>query len=221
MPAAAAASGTPTSEWDDDYARVARVASQLRTRGLTTMPADQQQQQLHHQLRHHVARLDAALSALPLPLTEIQRRRRLVQHLGEQQLQLASSDFGRGSSSSGSGSAIASSAMDGGTGTTGTTTLRRSSMLADARHRQESMIDELAVGVGRLRDQTRAVREEANLHVRLLGEVEANLDAAHAGLDAETRRAAKIKENKSVLRLQLVLAGEAVLFVLLLLLGLS
>ena len=63
------------------------------------------------------------------------------------------------------------------------------------------MIDELAVGVGRLRDQTQVIGDEARMHVNLLNDMESNLDAAQVGLDAETRRAAKLKEDQSVWRL--------------------
>ena len=59
------------------------------------------------------------------------------------------------------------------------------------------------------------------MHVNLLGEMETNLEAAHSGLDAETKRAAELKEDKSVWRLQLIIAGESILLVLLVFLGLS
>lgn len=86
---------------------------------------------------------------------------------------------------------------------------------------QDEMIDELAIGVSRLRDQTQVIGDEARMHTNLLGEMETNLQAAHSGLDEETKRAAKLKEDQSVWRLQLVLAGEVVLCVMLIFLGLS
>jgi hypothetical protein len=95
------------------------------------------------------------------------------------------------------------------------------SAMAAAMQHQDAMIDELAVGVGRLRDQTRVIGEEARLHVNLLNDMETNLDAAHESLDAETRRAAQLREDKSLWRLQLIVAGLAVTFVLLLLLGMT
>jgi hypothetical protein len=90
-----------------------------------------------------------------------------------------------------------------------------------AMRQQDAMIDELAVGVGRLRDQTQIIGDEARLHVNLLHDMEGNLDAAHAGLDAETRHAAQLKDDNSLWKLQLIVAGLSVTFVLLLLLGIS
>ena len=55
---------------------------------------------------------------------------------------------------------------------------------------QDDMIDELAVGVLRLRDQTQVIGEESRMHVNLLIDMETYLDAAHAGLENETRGAA-------------------------------
>jgi hypothetical protein len=65
------------------------------------------------------------------------------------------------------------------------------------------------------------IGEEANLHVNLMNDMEQNLDAAYEGLEGETRRAARLKQDQSVWRLQLVVAGECVLLVLLILMGLS
>lgn len=90
-----------------------------------------------------------------------------------------------------------------------------------AMRQQEDLIDELAVGVGRLRDQTQLIGDEARMHVNLLGDMEQNLDIAHEGLEAETRRAERLKEDQSVWRLQLTVAGLSVLLVLLILMGLT
>ena len=95
------------------------------------------------------------------------------------------------------------------------------SQMAMAMQQQDAMIDELAVGVGRLRDQTQVIGDEARMHVDLLNNMEQNLDTAHDGLDAETRRAARLKEDQSVWRLQLIVAGLFVLFILLFFLGMS
>ncbi|KAG7351917.1 hypothetical protein IV203_007965 [Nitzschia inconspicua] len=198
------------SEWDNDYARVARVASQLRTQGLHTGGGNPQQQ-----LQQHLARLDSALSTLPLAPAELQRRRRLIHHLRGGSVGLSPS-YSRTPNSMSSGT-------DGG----GMTSIVQSpyqppmSQMASAMQQQDEMIDELAVGVSRLRDQTQVIHDEARMHVNLLGEMETNLEAAHSGLDEETKRAAKLKEDQSVWRLQLILAGEGVLFIMLLFLGLS
>jgi hypothetical protein len=86
---------------------------------------------------------------------------------------------------------------------------------------QDEMIDELAVGVGRLKQQTMLIGEEAKLHLGLLGEMETNVDAARLGLEGETRRAEQLTQDKSVWKLQLIIAGLSVLLVLLIITGLT
>ncbi len=184
------------NEWDNEYARLARIASQLRTQG-ASVTADPQQ------LVRHLQRLDSQLNSLPVSAAEVQRRRRLIQHLQ------GDSVPGYTPPVTGSGSPH------------GSPVPMMTSQMAMAMRQQDDMIDELAIGVGRLRDQTQVIGEEARMHVNLLGDMEANLDLAHNGLEAETRRAARLKEDQSVWRLQLIVAGLSVLLVLLTLLGLS
>lgn len=187
------------NEWDNEYARLARAASQLRTQGLVTSGGDQQRS-----LQQGLSRLEAELGTLPLPPAETQRRRRLVQHLQQ--------------SGSAPNSTVGSS-LDG-TGGGGGGNAPQSAM-AMAMRQQDGMIDELALGVSRLKNQTHMIGEEANLHVNLMHDMESNLDLAHAGLEGETRRAAQMKADQSVWRLQLMVAGECVLLVLLILMGIS
>jgi hypothetical protein len=182
------------AEWDNEYARLSRVASQMRTPGLGSTSSVNEQQR---SLRQSLARLDASLNALPLSAAETQRRRRLIQHL-------------QNPASMSMGAAYAPPQPP-----------QQQSQMAMALRQQDDMIDELAVGVSRLRDQTQVIGEEARMHVNLLNDMEMNLDAAHAGLEGETRRAAQLKEDQSLWRLQLTVAGLSVLFVLLLLIGLS
>eukprot|EP00934_Nitzschia_sp_Nitz4_P005499 Nitzschia sp. Nitz4//scaffold37_size175936//89182//89739//NITZ4_002049-RA/size175936-processed-gene-0.224-mRNA-1//-1//CDS//3329549797//5489//frame0 len=181
------------NEWDNEYARLARIASQLRSSG-TSPSADARQ------LSVHLQRLDEQLNALPISPADVQRRRRLIQHMQQ----------GSGAPDFVSASAPASSPAPGG-----------GSQMAMAMQKQDDMISELAVGVGRLRDQTQIIGDEARMHVNLLGEMESNLDAAHNGLESETRRAAQLKEDQSVWRLQLTVAGLSIVLVLLILAGIS
>ena len=173
------------SEWDNEYARLARVASQMRsgvsTRDAAGLPAALQ-------------RLQSSLDQLPLQPTEIQRRRRLVQHLQQ-----------------------TSGGSTGGGAPPGTA----QTQMQLAMQQQDLMIDELAAGVGRLKHQTHAIHDEAGMHVNLLNEMEGNLDAAQIGLEDETRRAARLKEDQSVWRLQLIVAGLSILLVLLILAGIT
>eukprot|EP00535_Pseudo-nitzschia_heimii_P005394 CAMPEP_0197182682 /NCGR_PEP_ID=MMETSP1423-20130617/6561_1 /TAXON_ID=476441 /ORGANISM="Pseudo-nitzschia heimii, Strain UNC1101" /LENGTH=206 /DNA_ID=CAMNT_0042633139 /DNA_START=130 /DNA_END=750 /DNA_ORIENTATION=- len=198
------------TEWDNDYARVARIASQFRTQGLNKKNRNSLSGQAEpRQLFQHITRLDESLSTLPLPKQQIQRRRRLLQHLRGHRIDSMSS----GNNNNNNGDYRPPSEQGGGQ--------QPQSQMTQAMQQQDAMIDELAVGVGRLRDQTQVIGDEARMHVDLLNNMEQNLDAAHDGLDAETRRAARLKEDSSVWRLQLVVAGLFVLFILLFFLGMS
>lgn len=185
------------NEWDNEYARLARVASQVRANGGLAGGGGDQQRALQQGLQ----RLEGTLETLPLPQSELQRRRRLVQHL-------------QGAGSTPGGTPTGSTISGGGTG-------QQQSAMAMAMRQQDGMIDELAVGVSRLKNQTHLIGEEANLHVNLMNDMEQNLDAAEQGLTAETRRAAQLKQDQSVWRLQLIVAAECVLLVLLILMGIS
>ena len=179
------------SEWDNEYARLARAASQMRTSGILTNSGDVRS------LQQGLQRLDGALENLSLQQGEIQRRRRLIQHLQQ--------------TSTGTASPVGGGGGGGG----------QQSQMTMAMRQQDDMIDDLAVGVNRLKHQTVAIGDEAKLHVNLLSDMETNLDAAHAGLEGETRRAAQLKEDQSIWRLQLVVAGLSVVLILLIFLGLS
>ena len=172
----------------------------MRTQGLSSPAGDQQRS-----LQQGLARLDASLNTLPIAAAELQRRRRLIQHLQNP------SSVPVGSPGGGGGGAYSSPSQQ----------PQQQSQMAMAMRQQDDMIDELAMGVSRLKDQTQVIGEEARMHVNLLNDMENNLDAAHAGLEGETRRAAQLREDQSVWRLQLTVAGLSVLLVLLILMGLS
>jgi hypothetical protein len=191
------------SIWDDEYARLARAASQLRTQGLTKSQDQQRQLQLG------LSRLDASLTSLSLPAAEVQRRRRLVQGLQQQQQPSSTTNNHHHHNNNMSNN------------NNNNNNAPPQSQMATAMRQQDDMIDELANGVSRLRDQTQVIGDEAHMHNRLLGDMESNLDQAHAGLEGETRRAAQLKEDQSVWRLQLTVAGLSVLLILLILMGLS
>lgn len=175
------------AEWDNEYARLARAASQVRS-GVGSADAQG--------LPAGLQQLDAALNKLPLQPTEIQRRRRLVQHLQQ---------------TSGSGGSAPAAAGQS----------QAQTQMQLAMEQQDAMIDELSAGVGRLKHQTHAIHDESGMHVNLLNEMEDNLDSAQQGLEDGTRRAARLKEDQSVWRLQLIVAGLSILLVLLIVMGIS
>jgi len=92
---------------------------------------------------------------------------------------------------------------------------------AQALKNQDQMIDELASGVGRLKEQTLLVHDETNMQNRMLDDMDGDVEAARAGLEAETLRALKLKEDQSVWRLYMVIAGLSVLLFVLISTGLS
>jgi hypothetical protein len=94
-----------------------------------------------------------------------------------------------------------------------------SMMMTVALQNQDSMIDQLSLGLGRLRDQSQAIGDEAGLQTQLLNDMENNLDNAHEVLGAEARRAAQLREDGSIWKLQLMVAGLSISFVFLILLG--
>lgn len=186
------------ADWDNEYARLARVASQLRTTGLSSSTTTTAQDV--KALSMGLQRLDASLGTLQqsqqLAMAEVQRRRRLLQHLQQTT-----------------------------TTTTTTTTAQSSSQpqsqMTMALRQQDDLIDELATGVGRLKHQTIAIGEEASMHVNLLETMDTNLEAAQADLQAETRRAQQLRQDSTLWQLQLTVAGLFILLILLILMGLS
>mmetsp|Transcript_13257 Transcript_13257/g.15200 ORF Transcript_13257/g.15200 Transcript_13257/m.15200 type:complete len:163 (+) Transcript_13257:69-557(+) len=157
------------NDWDNEYARLARVASQHRTQGHVTSDSD------HRALMSGLSRLGQNLEQLHLPPTEKQRRRRLISHL-QQNPRFA---------------------------------------------QQEEMIDGLAMGVERLKQQSHLIGDEAKLHLNLLGDMEDQVDIAHAGLSNETNRANQLRADKSIWRLQMTVVGLSVLLIILILTGLT
>ena len=106
------------NEWDNEYARLARAASQLRTQGLITSGGGGGLGDQQRSLQQGLSRLEAELNTLPLPPAETQRRRRLVQHLQQSGSSAPNSTVGSsldgsgaGGSGSGSNSAVPQSAM--------------------------------------------------------------------------------------------------------------
>ena len=189
------------TSWDNDYARIARAASQLRTtnnNSSTNFDRQGQTSSIQTGINRLASQLNSLESNLSLTTAEASRRRNLLEGLN---VQLSG------------GNASLGGIVGGGRGGESST--------AAALRQQDDMIDELAVGVGRLKTQTGLIHQEANAHVRLLDEMDNNVDLANQGLEEETRRAMKLREEKSVWRLHLIIVGLSVLLFLLILMGLS
>lgn len=199
------------ANWDDDYARLARAVAQLRTSGGSAVAGPSREHQISS-IRAGLDRLNDDLRTLEnsraAPPAEVGRRRALVEGL-------------RGQMDS-------SSTIGGGTGSTtdagaqGGAGYGQQRMTASSAMRtQDNMIDELSAGVGRLRDQSNMIHDEARLHNRLLDEMDADVDLARAGMEDGALRAQKVREDRSLWRLYMIIAGLSVLLFFLILMGLS
>jgi hypothetical protein len=192
--------------WDNEYARLARAASQLRTispnnTNLNNINKQDQAASITTGLNRLDTQLHNLESSMSVSSVEAGRRRALLDGLRNQLSEITGT--GGGGSGGGIGRAGGQSAT------------------AAALRQQDEMIDDLAVGVGRLKTQTHMIHDESRAHVRLLDEMDNNVDLANQGLEEETRRAMRLREEKSVWRLHLIIVGLSVLLFLLILMGLS
>jgi len=87
---------------------------------------------------------------------------------------------------------------------------------------QDSIIDELAGGLSRLKTQSRAMNDEASMHLNLLHGMDDRIDHTHAtlGQNSDTIRRQQTHGSCAIWKLQIVVAGLSVSLVLLVLLGL-
>lgn len=189
------------SNWDDEYARLARVASQLRSNHGGNQ---QQQQSVLMGLDRLKSQLDSTLSRM-IPPADVSRRRVLIDNLRRQINGGGDADL-LGYSSSQPQQPQQQQPM---------------SLSAQALRRQDDMIDELAGGVARLKDQTHLIHEETGLQNRLIDDMGNDVELAQAGIEAETARALKLKEDRSVWRLYFIIIGLTILLFWLIITGIS
>jgi hypothetical protein len=213
------------NEWDDEYAKMARIAaSQFRTTpGYTMKQQPPLQQDSIRIFQQNLQRLDNALTTIPtisssLSVTEIQRRRRLIQHL--QQTSISGNTTAGSSSSNGIVDLIGTSSSTTGSGTTNIVQQQQSKMTMALRQ-QDDMIDQLAVGVNRLKNQTAVIGEEASMHVNLMNDMDNHLDTTYNTIHDQTQRAASLREDQSIWRLQLIVVALIILLILEILMGLT
>jgi len=207
------------SEWDDEYARISRAASQLRA-----SPQNGYNQPHPTARAHQVRSVQSGLSRLKSSLitmrssgmvnsADVQRRIGLIDNL-ERQV------GGGGNDATGTGDLLGMGGSSGG-GNSNSYHGGNQTLAAQALRHQDNMIDELATGVSRLKDQTLMINDEANMQNRMLGDMDTDVENARSGLEAETLRAMKLKEDQSVWRLYLIIAGLSILLFLLIINGLG
>ena len=211
------------ASWDDEYARLARAVSQLRTSGGTTATMAGGRDHQASSIRAGLDRLGGELRNMEMMRAvapaEIGRRRALVEGLRGQVDGIVGGGNGGNNgavdllSSPNPGSTAGSSAGGGYGGQRMTAT--------HALRQQDDMLADLSTGVSRLKDQTYAIHDETRLHNRLLDEMEGDVDLARQGMEEGALRAAKVKEERNLWRLYMIIAGLSVLLFLLILMGLS
>lgn len=84
---------------------------------------------------------------------------------------------------------------------------------------QDDMVREIGTGVDRLHGKARIIGEEAKAHVRLLDDLDANVEIASAALHAEAQHAAEIKEKGKVCYMYICIAVEFAVLLLLIILA--
>jgi len=205
---------TSVSNWDDEYARISRAASQLRTTNSfqNYQPHPSARQQQIRSVQSGLTRLKASLenmrSSGEIGAGDYNRRMGLVDNLENQ--------VGGGNG----GTAGDSDLLGIGGGGGGLGGQQRLSTTTQAMRHQDQMIDELASGVSRLKDQTFMINDEANMQNRMLDEMDGDVETARLGLEEQTARAVKVKEEQAVWRLYMIIAGLSILLFVLIMTGL-
>ena len=152
------------SSWDDDYARISRAASQLRTSTTNNsfQPHPSARQQQIRSIQSGLTRLKSSLESMRssgmIGSGDYNRRMGLVDNLENQ----VSGSAGGGGNQQQEGDLLGMDGRGGG---------QRLSTTTQAMRHQDQMIDELASGVARLRDQSLMINDEANMQNRMLGDV--------------------------------------------------
>jgi hypothetical protein len=172
-----------------------------------------------HLFQQALNRLDNALLSAPisssLSSSEVQRRRRLVQHL-----QQTTIPGGHGTTVDLLGGSTTGSTSSSIQGSVAPPQPQQSKMTAALRQ-QDDMIDQLAVGVSRLKQQTTIIGEEANMHVNLMNDIDNHLDTTYNTIHDQTLRTAALREDQSIWKLQLIIVALTILLILEILAGLS
>lgn len=96
---------------------------------------------------------------------------------------------------------------------------QQTQMQADVIRMQNEMILEIGSGVDRLHEKALVIGEEAKSHVRLLDDLDSNVEIATAALQAEAAHAAEIKEKGKVCYMYICIAVEVVILFIMIMLA--
>ena len=92
---------------------------------------------------------------------------------------------------------------------------------ADIMKQQDLMVADIGYGVSRLHEKAVVIGEEAKSHVRLLDDLDSNVEIATAALQAEAKHAAEIQEKGKVCYMYICIGIEIAVLLLLIILAFS
>ena len=81
---------------------------------------------------------------------------------------------------------------------------------------QDAMLGDIERGVGNLKQHATAIGQEADMHVRLLDEMDGDVGQAQEGLQSETARARHVRKTSGNCRLYICIVVLLVILVVLL-----
>mmetsp|Transcript_22472 Transcript_22472/g.32883 ORF Transcript_22472/g.32883 Transcript_22472/m.32883 type:complete len:217 (-) Transcript_22472:571-1221(-) len=215
---------TTIAAWDDEYARISRAASQLRTSNQHNQPHPSARAHQVRSVQAGLARLKSSLITMRnnglMNSADVQRRIGLIDNLENQVDQTGGSSTG--ASGGGGGGGLGGGQMEGDLlGSDAVYSGGNQTLATQALRHQDEMIDDLAAGVSRLKDQTLMINDEANTQNQMLEGMDGDVESARYGLEAETMRALRLKEDQSVWRLYMIIAGLSVVLFMLIMSGLG
>mmetsp|Transcript_22882 Transcript_22882/g.52425 ORF Transcript_22882/g.52425 Transcript_22882/m.52425 type:complete len:225 (-) Transcript_22882:211-885(-) len=218
-------------DWDNDFTRASKTCNQIRSKSL---PPSQGAQALAN-LVSTVERLEMRLKQMEEDLSsqggfgstgfnnisrpELARRRSLMDSLKVQVESLlgpagigAAASQNLFSTSNSSSQKCSNPALGG---------AQQQQLQSSSLAMQEDMLNELAAGVGRLKNQSQMIGEESRMHVRLLNEMDVDVDRATVGFEDEAKHAEQARQQTSVKKLYSIIAGLSILLLFLLSVGFS
>ena len=186
-------------QWMDRFQRLGDRVKALRSGGVgvESSEAGRMDRELAA-LESDLQRMEASPIDYFVSGSEVARRRTLLTNLGAQIASAKSSDF--------VGSGNQADAMR--------------QRQKDIMKLQEGMIEDIGKGVERMSMQAHRIQDEASLHVRLLDEMDVDVEAATTGLRAEARHAEAVRLKSQTCYLYIIIAVLFTILLFLIIMGL-
>lgn len=81
---------------------------------------------------------------------------------------------------------------------------------------QDEMLEDMSKGLDRIHGQALAINDETKVHVRLLDDLDTNVDLAANALQAEAKHAERIKDTANVCWMYICIVVEVIVMIILL-----